>query len=76
MLQACLTGLTSTVEPGTADLDVLEAVVVQLETRLQRARRSLPPAKKARLIKLMFLYFRDKPEIDSEHVSEMLALTA
>lgn len=71
-----LTGLTSNVEPDTADLDVLEAVVVQLETRLQRARRSLPPAKKARLIKLMFLYFRDKPEIDSDHVSEMLALTA
>lgn len=72
-----LTGLsTDLTATSTADLDVLEEVVIALEIRLKRTRRALPPEKKARLIKLMFLYFRDKPRVDPEHLSEMLALTA
>lgn len=72
-----LTGLSlDAAQTTAADLDVLEAVVIALETRLKKARRPMAPAKKARLIKLMFLHFRDKPRIDPEHLSEMLALTA
>lgn len=72
-----LTGLSlDSPQTSTSDLDVLEEVIVALETRLKKAQRTLPPVKKARLIKLMFLYFRDKPQVDPEHLSEMLALTA
>lgn len=70
-----LTGLS--LEAGTAeDFDVLEAVIVAVETRLKATRRTLPPPKKARLVKLMYLYFRDKPRVDPAHVAEMLALVA
>ncbi|MGH8758767.1 MAG: helix-turn-helix domain-containing protein [Burkholderiales bacterium] len=72
-----LTGLTSDLPTVTAkDLDILEDVVIALEGRLKKARRSIGPEKKARLIKLMFLYFRDKPGVDEAHVLDMLALTA
>lgn len=72
-----LTGLNTDLKATTAaDLDVLEEVVIALETRLRKTRRALSAEKKARLIKLMFLYFRDKPRVDPEHLSEMLALTA
>ena len=72
-----LMGLSSDLPTvSTTDLDVLEDVVIAVETRLKKGRRTIAPEKKARLIKLMFLYFRDKPEVDEAHVAEMLALTA
>ncbi len=71
-----LTGLSLDVGTTSTDLDILETIIVALETKLKKSRRALSPAKKARLVKLMFLYFRDKPKVDSAHVTEILALTA
>lgn len=70
-----LTGLNVATE-SPHHLDVLEAVIVAVETRLKATRRTLPPSKKARLVKLVYLYFRDKPQVDPVHVAEMLALAA
>lgn len=56
--------------------DLIEAIVVAVESRLQRARRQLTPEKKGRLIKLLYQHFRDKPAFDPADVAEFLALAA
>ena len=62
--------------PPPPNLDVLEAVVVAVEKHLTRSQRKLAPAKKARLIKVLYLHFRDKAAVDEKHVGEMIQLTA
>ena len=61
---------------AAANLDVLEAVVIAVEKHLTRSQRKLAPAKKARLIKVLYLHFRDKAAVDDKHVGEMIQLAA
>lgn len=70
-----LTGLKVAAE-SPRHLDVLEAVIAAVEARLKASRRRLPPAKKARLIKPIYRYFREKSRIDPAHVAEMMDLAA
>lgn len=56
--------------------DVLEVVVVAVETHLQRVHKTMTPAKKARLIKLLYLHFQDKPKIDRTELATMLSRAA
>ena len=56
--------------------DVLEVVVIAVETHLQRTHRTLTPAKKARLIKLLYLHFQDKPKVDRTELATMLSKAA
>ena len=56
--------------------DVLEEIIITVETHLQRTRKTLAPPKKARLIKVLYVHFLDKTKIDTKHLAEMLALTA
>ena len=62
--------------PPPPNLDVLEAVIIAVEKYLTKTQRKLAPAKKARLIKVLFLHFRGKDGIDEKHVSEMIQLAA
>jgi transcriptional regulator with XRE-family HTH domain len=61
---------------GHAKLDVLEAVIIGVETHLQRTHKKLAPAKKARLIKVLYLQFRDQPKIDAAQLADTLSLVA
>lgn len=56
--------------------DVLEDIVIAVEGHLQRRRKTLTPAKKARLIRVLYLHFRDQPRIDPAHLADMLSLAA
>lgn len=56
--------------------DVLEAIVIAVETHLQRTHKKLVPAKKARLIKVLYLHFRDKSKIDAAQLADMLSIAA
>ena len=56
--------------------DVLEIVVVAVETHLQRTHKTLTPVKKARLIKLLYLQFQDKPKVDRTELASMLSKAA
>lgn len=56
--------------------DVLEEVIIGVETHLQRSRKTLAPAKKARLIKVLYLQFRDKAKVDPAQMADVLSLTA
>lgn len=59
-----------------ASPDVLEAVVIAVETHLQQRRKVLAPAKKARLIKVLYLHFRDRPKMVPAELTDMLSLVA
>jgi len=61
-----------------ADLQVnlLERLIDEVETRLIRSRRKLPTANKARLVALLYTQFRDKPQLDIGYLERALALTA
>ena len=61
---------------GPASLDLIEEIVVAVESRLQRARKQLPPAKKGRVIRLLYQHFRDKPQFDPASVNDYLILAA
>ena len=56
--------------------DVLEVVVVAVETHLQRTSKTLTPVKKARLIKLLYLHFQDRPKVDRTELATMLSKAA
>lgn len=56
--------------------DVLEVVVVAVETHLQRVHKTMAPAKKARLIKLLYVHFQEKPKIDRTELATMLSRAA
>ncbi len=58
------------------NLDVLESVVIAVEKNLLKTHRKLAPAKKARLIKVLYLHFRGKDRVDDTHVNEMVQLAA
>ena len=62
--------------PLQPNLESLEAVVIAVEKHLARSRRRLVPAKKARLIKMLYLHYRDRSGIDDDHVGEMIQLAA
>lgn len=51
-------------------------MVVAVEKNLTRTQRKLAPAKKARVIKLLYLHFRDKTVVDDHHVGDMVQLVA
>lgn len=61
---------------ASSKADVLEVVVVAVETHLQRVQKTLSPAKKARLIKLLYLHFQDKPKVDRTELATMLSRAA
>jgi transcriptional regulator with XRE-family HTH domain len=54
--------------------DVLEEVIIGVETHLQRTQKKLSPAKKARLIKVLYLQFRDK-KVDAHQLADTVSLT-
>lgn len=55
---------------------LVEEVVLAVEQWLQRRRKTLPPAKKARLMRLLYEHFLAKGEVEPDHVNEMLLLAA
>jgi transcriptional regulator with XRE-family HTH domain len=59
---------------GSADL--LEQIIIGVETHLQRTHKKLAAAKKARMIRVLYLHFSDKTRFDSTQLTEMLSLTA
>lgn len=67
-------------DPSGADapvpLDLVEQIVVAVESRLQRSHKQLPPEKKGRLVRLLYQHFRDKPQFDPAYVVDYLALAA
>lgn len=63
--------LTASTKP-----DVLEEVIIGVETHLQRTHKKLTPAKKARLIKVLYLQFRDKAKVDAAQLADTVSLTA
>ncbi|WFC42301.1 helix-turn-helix transcriptional regulator [Pseudoxanthomonas sp. SE1] len=56
--------------------DILEAVIIGVESHLQRTHKKLAPAKKARLIKVLYLQFRDRAKVDPAQMADVLSLTA
>lgn len=60
---------------ASAKPDVLEEVIIGVETHLQRTHKKLSPAKKARLIKVLYLQFRDK-KVDPDQLADTVSLTA
>lgn len=69
-------GTTVRKPQSTSKPDVLEAVVIAVEAHLQRTRKTLGPAKKARLIKVLYLQFRDRPKLDPAQLADTISLTA
>ncbi len=61
---------------ASAKPDVLEQVVIAVENHLKRTRKQLTPAKKARLVKVLYLQFRDKDKVDQAQMADVLSLTA
>ena len=45
-------------------------------SHLQRTHKKLAPAKKARVIKVLNLQFRDKAKVDPAQMADVLSLTA
>lgn len=53
---------------------VLEGVLRAVDAHLEKIHGDLPPDKKARLVKVLYLHFRDKQEIDEKRVEEFAEL--
>lgn len=69
-------GWTPPDSPPPPSLNVLEAVVIAVEKYLHKSQRKLSPTKKARLIKMLYVHFRDKENVDEQHVIDMVQLAA
>lgn len=70
-----LIGLDPRKQVASGALDMLEEVIIGVETHLQRTRKKLSPAKKARLIKVLYLQFRDKAKVDAAQLADTVSLT-
>jgi transcriptional regulator with XRE-family HTH domain len=74
-----LSGMGPDLGQGAASrqqLDLLVEIIVRVERRLTRSRRTLPPEKKARLIALLYQYFQAKAGVEDDYVEQALAFTA
>lgn len=59
-----------------AHADLLVQIIVEVDARLAKMKRRLPPEKKARLISVLYQHFRAKAAIDSQYLEQALSLTA
>jgi transcriptional regulator with XRE-family HTH domain len=62
--------------PAASNPDILEAVVRAVETHLQRRRKSLAPEKKARLIKVLYMQFREQSKVNDSQLADVISLIA
>ena len=53
---------------------ILEGVLRAVDEYLQSIQGELPPEKKARLVKLLYMHFRDKQTVDKKRVTEFAEL--
>ena len=53
---------------------ILEGVLRAVDEYLQSIQGELPPEKKARLVKLLYMHFRDKQTVDNKRVTEFAEL--
>jgi len=57
-------------------IDLLVEIIVKVETRLAKARKTLPLEKKARLIALLYQYFQAKGEVEDDYIESAFSFSS